>query len=34
MRHLLIIRNGILQFKKILHPHAIIPLRYNKTSVS
>ena len=34
MRHLLIIRNGILQFKKILHPHAIIPLRYNKKSVS
>ena len=34
MRHLLIIRNGILQFKKILHPHAILPLRYNKTSVS
>ena len=34
MRHLLIIRNGILQFKKILHPHAIIPLKYNKTSVS
>ena len=34
MRHLLIIRNGILQFKKILHPHAIIPLRYNKSSVS
>ena len=23
-----------MQFKKILHPHAIIPLRYNKTSVS
>ena len=34
MRHLLIIRNGILQFKKILHPNAIIPLRYNKSSVS
>ena len=34
MRHLLIIKNGILQFKKILHPNAIIPLRYNKSSVS
>ena len=33
MRHLLIIKNGILQFKKILHPHAIIPLRHNKSSV-
>ena len=34
MRHLLIIKNGVLQFKKILHPNAIIPLRYNKSSVS
>ena len=34
MRHLLIIKNGFLQFKKILHPNAIIPLRYNKSSVS
>ena len=34
MRHILIIKNGILQFKKILHPHAIIPLRYNSSSVS
>lgn len=34
MRHLLIIKNGILQFRKILHPHAIIPLRYNTSSVS
>ena len=34
MRHLLIIKNGVLQFRKILHPHAIIPLRYNTSSVS
>ncbi len=34
MRHLLIIKNGVLQFRKILHPHAIIPLRYNRSSVS
>ena len=34
MRHLLIIKNGLLQFKKILHPNAIIPLRYNTSSVS
>ena len=34
MRHLLIIKNGFLQFRKILHPHAIIPLRYNTSSVS
>ena len=34
MRHLLIIKNGLLQFRKILHPNAIIPLRYNASSVS
>ena len=34
MRHLLIIKNGILQFKRILHPHAILPIRYNEKSVS
>ncbi|HJN54500.1 MAG TPA: potassium transporter TrkG [Flavobacteriaceae bacterium] len=34
MRHLLIIKNGFLQFKRILHPHAILPIRYNKKSVS
>ena len=34
MRHLLIIKNGFLQFRKILHPNAIIPLRYNSSPVS
>ena len=34
MRHLLIIKNGFLQFKRILHPNAILPIRYNKKSVS
>ncbi len=34
MRHLLIIKNGLLQFKRILHPNAILPIRYNKKSVS
>jgi trk system potassium uptake protein TrkH len=34
MRHLLIIKNGLLQFKRILHPHAILPIRYNQKSVS
>jgi len=34
MRHLLIIKNGLLQFKRILHPHAILPIRYNEKSVS
>ena len=34
MRHLLIIKNGFLQFKRILHPNAILPIRYNEKSVS
>ncbi|WP_343487701.1 potassium transporter TrkG [Allomuricauda sp. d1] len=34
MRHLLIIKNGILEFKRSLHSNAIIPVRYNNKSVS
>ena len=33
VRHLLIIKNGFLEFKRILHPSAIIPVRYNNKSV-
>ncbi len=34
MRHLITIRNGILEFKRTLHPHAVLPVRYNKRAVS
>lgn len=34
IRHLLIIKNGMLEFKRSLHPRAVIPVRYNKRSVS
>ncbi|KPM30318.1 Potassium uptake protein TrkH [Croceitalea dokdonensis DOKDO 023] len=34
MRHLLIIKNGILEFKRTLHTNAIIPVRYNNKTVS
>jgi trk system potassium uptake protein TrkH len=34
VRHLLMIKNGLLEFKRILHPRAIIPVRYNNKSVS
>ena len=34
VRHLLMIRNGLLEFKRILHPNAVIPVRYNNKSVS
>ncbi len=33
IRHLLIIKNGMLEFKRSLHPRAVIPVRYNKRSV-
>lgn len=34
MRHILIIKNGLLEFKRTLHPSAIIPVRFNKKTVS
>ncbi|MFS4455802.1 TrkH family potassium uptake protein [Maribacter sp. 2304DJ31-5] len=34
MRHLLIIKNGLLEFKRTLHTNAIIPVRYNKKTVT
>ena len=30
----ILIRNGFLEFKRTLHPNAIIPVRYNKRAVS
>ncbi len=33
MRHLIMIKNGILEFKRTLHPHAILPVRYNSKAV-
>ena len=33
MRHLLIIKNGLLEFKRTLHSNAIIPVRYNNKTV-
>ena len=34
MRQLLIIKNGVLEFKRTLHSNAIIPVRYNGKTVS
>lgn len=34
VRHLITIRNGVLEFKRTLHPNAILPVRYNKRAVS
>ncbi len=33
MRHLITIKNGFLEFKRALHPNAILPVRYNQRSV-
>jgi len=34
VRHMLMVRNGLLEFKRSLHPNAVIPVRYNNKSVS
>ena len=34
MRHLILIKNGFLEFKRSLHPNAILPVRYNMKAVS
>ncbi|MAM17854.1 MAG: potassium transporter TrkG [Christiangramia sp.] len=33
MRHIIMIRNGIIEFKRTLHPNAILPVRFNKKSI-
>jgi trk system potassium uptake protein TrkH len=34
IRYHLLIKNGIIELKRLLHPSAVIPLRYNNRSVS
>lgn len=34
MRHVMVIKNGLLEFKRTLHPSAIIPVRFNNKTVS
>ncbi len=34
VRHLILIKNGFLEFKRTLHPNAIIPVRYNKKAIN
>jgi trk system potassium uptake protein TrkH len=33
VRHLIMIKNGLLEFKRTLHPNAILPVRYNRRAV-
>jgi len=34
VRHLVTIRNGFLEFKRALHPNAVLPVRFNKKIIS
>lgn len=34
VRHLILIKNGFLEFKRALHPNAVLPVRYGKRSIS
>ncbi|MDN3666179.1 TrkH family potassium uptake protein [Algibacter miyuki] len=34
VRHLILIKNGFLEFKRTLHPNAILPVRYNNRAIS
>jgi trk system potassium uptake protein TrkH len=34
VRHLMLIKNGFLEFKRALHPNAILPVRYNNKAIS
>jgi len=34
VRHLITIKNGFLEFKRTLHPNAIVPVRYNNRAVN
>ncbi|MCM4158604.1 TrkH family potassium uptake protein [Antarcticibacterium flavum] len=33
MRHMIMIKNGLMEFKRILHPNAILPVRFNGKAV-
>lgn len=33
VRHLILIKNGILEFKRAFHPRAVLPVRYNQRAV-
>jgi len=34
VRHLILIKNGFLEFKRALHPNAILPVRYNTKAIA
>jgi trk system potassium uptake protein TrkH len=34
IRHVILLKNSILEFKRLIHPNAIIPVRYNRKSLT
>lgn len=34
IRHVILLKNSLLEFKRLIHPNAILPVRYNKRSIS
>jgi len=34
VRHLIMIKNGFMEFKRTLHPNAVLPVRYNTKAIS
>ncbi len=34
VRHIIMVKNSFLEFKRTIHPHAVIPVRFNKKSVT
>ena len=33
VRHLILLKNGVLEFRRAFHPRAVLPVRYNKRAV-
>ena len=34
MRHVIMIKNGVIEFKRTLHPNAVLPVRFNQKAIS
>lgn len=34
LRHAILLKNSLMEFKRLIHPNAVIPVRYNKKSIS
>lgn len=34
IRHVILLKNSLLEFKRLIHPNAVLPVRYNRKSIS